>query len=91
MAEAYAYDPDYVVAPGITLQEWFKWSHIPKSTATRLYGIPAEVLERILVGEEPITDDLAERLAALTHVPVRFWLALEHNYRVGLRAGKSRL
>jgi hypothetical protein len=48
------FDPDYVVAPGETLAEWFDDVGLPKSCA-RLYGI---------------------------------WLALEHNFRVGLAAGK---
>lgn len=91
MAKAHAYDPDYVVAPGLTLQEWFDWSHVPKVVATKLYGISEEALERLLVGDEEITADLAARLAAMTGVPARFWLALEHNFRVGLRAGKARL
>ncbi len=73
------------------LQEWFEWSHVPKVVATKLYGIPELTLELLLVGEEPITEDLAKRLAAMTGIRVHVWMALEHNYRVGLAAGKARL
>ena len=88
---SYPYDPDYVVAPGATLEEWLKWSHVPQSVATRVYGIPKAVLEGILAGEEPITIDLAKKLDAFTHIPAHFWLDLEHNYRVGLAAGKTQV
>jgi HTH-type transcriptional regulator / antitoxin HigA len=83
------FDPDWVVAPGETLAEWFESIGLPKSVA-RQYGIPDEQLEKILAGEEPIDEALAQRLCNLTFVGAPFWLNMEHNYRVGLAAGKRR-
>lgn len=82
------FDPDWVVAPGETLAEWFAFMHLPKSIA-RHYGISEETLEGVLAGETPITEDLASRIGAMTQIGFRMWLALEHNFRVGLAAGKT--
>lgn len=41
-----------------------------------------------VLNREPLTENVANLLQAGTKIPARFWLALEHNYRVGLAAGK---
>lgn len=87
---SYPYDPDYVVPPGETLREWFDWSNLPHS-CVRLYGITDEELAGILDATLLITADLAKKLDGMTGVRPAFWLAMEHNYRVGLAAGKTRL
>lgn len=84
------FDPDWVVAPGETLAEWFEAMNIPYSVA-QLYEIPERTLQRLLKGEQKITPALAQKLCNLTLVGAPFWLALEHNYRVGLTAGKTRV
>lgn len=84
----FAFEPDWVCCPGETLEEWFTETNVPRSCA-KLYGITPEVLTRILDGVEPIDEELAARLAALTQAPRRFWLAMEHNYRAGLAKGLS--
>jgi plasmid maintenance system antidote protein VapI len=81
------FDPDWVVAPGETLKEWFDEMNLPLSIASH-YGISQYVLARLFDGKEKITPILAQRLCNMTHVGAPFWLALEHNYRVGLAAGK---
>lgn len=83
------FDPDWVVAPGETLDEWFEAMGLPYAVVDH-YGIGRGVLRGLLAGEEPITPELAQKLCNLTHVGAPFWLALEHNYRAGLAAGKRR-
>jgi plasmid maintenance system antidote protein VapI len=83
------WDPDWVVHPGETLEEWFQYSNVPRSVAWKIYGITEEQLAGILAGTQQITVDLAERLGAMTHIAARMWMALEHNFRVGLAAGKN--
>jgi hypothetical protein len=34
-AKTYAYDPDYVVHPGETLQEWLEYNNLPHEPARR--------------------------------------------------------
>jgi plasmid maintenance system antidote protein VapI len=83
-----SFDPDWVVAPGETLSEWFQEMHLPISIAQR-YGISERTLKRLFRGTQPITPQLAQRLCNMTHVGAPFWLAMEHNFRVGLAAGKK--
>jgi len=84
----YPFDPDWVVAPGETLREWFEAMRLPLSVA-ELYDIDARTLQRLFDGKQKITPALAQKLCNLTHVGAPFWLALEHNFRVGLAAGKT--
>lgn len=81
------WDPDWVVAPGETLKDWFESVGLPKSVAAR-YGISERTLTHLFSGRQPITPRLAQKLCNLTHVGAPFWLALEHNFRVGLADGK---
>lgn len=84
------FDPDWVVAPGETLREWFEYHNLPKSIAQN-YGISEKMLERIFDGSQRIRAPIAQRLCNMTLIGAPFWLALEHNYRVGLAAGKTRV
>jgi len=85
------FDPDWVIAPGETLAEWFEYVGMPQSVAWKIYDIPEHTLNGVLRGTTRITPKLAQKLCNLTHVGAPFWLALEHNYRVGLAAGKTRV
>lgn len=82
------FDPDYVVAPGETLAEWFSEMNLPHSIAQQ-YGIAPRTLTRLLAGTQPITPALAQKLCNMTHIGAPMWVALEHNFRVGLTAGKK--
>lgn len=83
----FPYEPNYVVHPGAVLADWFEVNGVPKRVAWNLYRIPKDVLEGIIAGEVPITADIAQKLCNLTLVSVSFWLAMEHNFREGLKAG----
>ena len=89
------FDPDWVVAPGETLNEWFKENGLTgtalQAAIAKRYSISERTLRGVLAGETPIRPRLAARLAAMTMVSSAFWLGLEHNYRVGLAAGKRRM
>jgi plasmid maintenance system antidote protein VapI len=82
------FNPDWVIAPGETLAEWFEANHLPKSIAAH-YGISERTLNRVLSGRQPIGPRLAQRLCNMTFIGAPFWLALEHNFRAGLAAGKT--
>ncbi len=85
------YDPDYVVAPGETLQEWWDENKVPRASILRMTGLTDSELDGILAGTLRISYRRADCLARLPLGPsAQFWNALEHNYRVGLAAGKKR-
>lgn len=88
-ARKIGFAPDWVVPPGETLKDWFGEIGLDRSIAQKS-GISAEVLERVLDGDEPITFELAHRIALMTGISAHFWQAAEHNYRVGLAQGKTR-
>jgi plasmid maintenance system antidote protein VapI len=87
-ATTFPFDPDWVIAPGETLKDWFADVGLPYSVAS-LYAIPPRTLKKLMAGTQPITPLIAQRLCNLTHIGAPFWLALEHNFRVGLAAGKT--
>jgi plasmid maintenance system antidote protein VapI len=86
---AMTYDPDWVVHPGETLAEWLQYARMDAGIAVALYGFDETEIAGVLDGTVEIDEDLAAKLADLTGIPARFWLALEHNFRVGIAAGKT--
>jgi plasmid maintenance system antidote protein VapI len=82
------WNPDWVVAPGETLSDWFDEMKLPLSISEQ-YGISERTLNGVLNGKTKITPTLAQKLCNLTQIGAPMWLALEHNFRVGLAAGKT--
>ncbi len=90
--ERFRFEPDWCIAPAVTLGEWISDNGL---SIPMLSVIPGGQPRRdetagILVGvmsREPLTPHHAEVLARATQIPARIWLALEHNYRAGLAAG----
>jgi len=87
-AVSYPFDPDWVVHPGATLREWFAEIGLPLSVAG-LYGIDERTLKRLFAGKQKISPALAQKLCNLTQIGAPFWLAYDHNFRVGLASGKQ--
>lgn len=77
------YDPDYVVAPAETVKEWF----VLNPFEHKLYNGIDLVID--VINKKELTQRHALYLHELTDIPVQFWITLEHNYRVGLAAGKK--
>lgn len=94
MAERTAFNPDWVVAPGESLRECldaqgFDVEDYARGTGGWLFGITREEMKGMLAGTQTIDAVLANKLQRLTGVNERMWLALEHNFRAGLAAGKT--
>ena len=70
------YDPDYAVPPGATVRESMEWLAI-----SEIPGITAADLVKLLVGELPLTPQIARHLVAEIGGLGDFWLRLEANYR----------
>lgn len=84
------YDPDHVIPPGDTIREVMEVDGIAEKTMRKMLKITDEEFERLLDGELPLTSAIAAHLETATNVPCRIWQSLEHNYRVGLAAGKKK-
>lgn len=85
----YPFDPDWVVRPGATLQEWMDERHLNLGDVAGSTGLRAMTVYGILHGTVEITPAVAEALERVTGISARMWLNLERNYRTGLAAGKS--
>lgn len=88
------FDPDWVVAPAATLREWMDENGLNAITLAAACGPKAlrpDAVQAVsaVLDRKPLTPKIAAILERGTFVSARFWLALEHNYRVGLAAGKK--
>lgn len=77
----YAYEPDYAVSPGGTLQDTMDALGMSQRELALRTGLTVQSLVRILKGEQPISYETANRLELATGVSARMWNNLEANYR----------
>ena len=77
---------NYAVAPGAYLREWMEDSAskmTQQELANRL-GISRKLVNGILCGRDPITEDTAIRLERVTGIPRDAWVRFESKYRTDL-------
>ncbi len=75
------YEPDYVVPPGLTLQETIDAQGIDQRELAVRSGLSAKHINQVIKGVAPITHDTAIRLERVTGVPAQMWNNLEANYQ----------
>lgn len=79
--ERHAYDPDFAVPPGRTLQETIDALEMDQRELAKSTGLSVKHVNQVIKGVAPITQDTAIRLERVTGVPARMWNSLEANYR----------
>lgn len=88
------FDPDWVVPTWVTLHDWLTENGMTPGIACATYPRHQRemALERVMavLADEPAPEGTEVVLGHITGVPVSFWRNLEHNYRVGLAAGKGK-
>lgn len=77
----YPYDPDYCVCTGEYVRSARKELKLKVSEFAELMNIAPQELRKIVSGETPVTEDIAEALERVTGTPRRIWLALEKQYQ----------
>ena len=77
----YAFDPDYAVPPGQTLEEVIESLGMTQKELALRTGLTEQSIIRILSGEQAISYDTATKLEMVTAVPARMWNNLEMLYR----------
>lgn len=80
----YAYEPDYAVPPGETLQETINALGMTQKELAIRTGLTPKTINQIIKGEHPLSRETAIKLERATGVPTRMWNTLEMNYREGL-------
>lgn len=73
-----------VYPPGATVSDSILFLKMDRSEFARRLGVDNFFLERLITGDEPITNTLAESLEAVTGSPANFWKMLESKYRRSL-------
>lgn len=86
----YPLQPDYAVAPGVTLLETINALGIDQNELAERTGLTAKTISLIIHGKAPLTQQTAVRLERVTNVPARYWNALESNYREQLARIEAR-
>jgi|CXWL01.1.fsa_nt_gi plasmid maintenance system antidote protein VapI len=77
----HAFEPDYAVAPGRTLQETIDTLGMAQRDLAIRTGLSTKHINQIIQGIAPITQETALLLEIVTGVPAKLWNNLEMNYR----------
>ena len=77
----YGFDPDYAIPPGETLKDLMESLEMSQKELSKRTGLTVQSLNRIMKGEQPITNDTANILELVTNLPAKMWNNLEANYR----------
>ena len=80
----WGFEPNYVVPPGWTLEDALQENALSPDDLARSTGMSVEHINRLLIGEAPLTYVIAIQLEAATGTPARFWNCLEKGYRTDL-------
>ncbi len=79
-----AFNPDYLVKPGETIEENIAHLGMTKAAFARHLGVPVGTLHRLISSEIPLSVEFAMKLESVTKIPAAFWTSLEANYRTRL-------
>jgi len=80
----YAYEPDYAVPPGATLQETIRALGMTQKELAVRTGLTPKTVTGMINGKEPISHRTAVALQRVTGIPAQLWNNLETNYRARL-------
>lgn len=83
--------PDWTVCPGATIKEILEIKKLSIPAFAREIGKSVDFVNRLLVGEEKITNALAVKFEKILGGTTSFWKNREANYRADLiRLGKKK-
>ncbi|MGW5228650.1 HigA family addiction module antitoxin [Nocardia niigatensis] len=75
---------NYAVAPGEYLEEWIDEQGLSQQRVADLLGCSRKLVNEIVNGRAPITNDTAIRLERVVGIPADSWLRYEAAYRADL-------
>lgn len=67
--------------PGDTLQEHIDHIGMDQTELAERMGCPAEKINAIIIGREPISTETADQLEKVLGIPASFWRNREKDYR----------
>jgi plasmid maintenance system antidote protein VapI len=83
------FDPDWIISPGATLQDWLEEDGLDITSAADLCELEVEEFQELLEGRLAISPAIAKGLSKACGSTPQFWLNREADYQVGLAAGKT--
>jgi HTH-type transcriptional regulator / antitoxin HigA len=81
MDESKQFDPDWASPPGETIADLLEERGWTQEQLAQKMEIPADQVASLLVGNQPITIELARRLERTIGGSATFWLTRESNFR----------
>jgi len=78
------FEPDFAIAPGVTLKETLEAKGLLQSDLCVRTGMNAKTVSDIISGDAPITLETADKLELVLGIPARFWNNRELRYREAL-------
>lgn len=82
------YYPQTVSHPGRTLEEKLQEMEMSIREFAIMAARPEETIISIIKGQSSVTSEYAVIFESVTHIPARFWLALQRNYDESLLSHK---
>jgi hypothetical protein len=87
LEEVKSFDPDWCCAPAGTIGELISYHRLSQEDAAQKLGLSSDDMRLLMKGELEIGPELAQKLYETLGGTPQFWLALEDNYREGIRMG----
>lgn len=81
------FNPQWVSAPGDSIQDILEEREMSFESFTTGLGISGDEARKLLRGDLPISDQLAAKLGQLFGISAQFWINREKHYRDGLAKG----
>ncbi|MBI1903068.1 MAG: helix-turn-helix domain-containing protein [Planctomycetia bacterium] len=78
------YQPDYAVAPGVTLKEVLEERGLSQTELCVRTEISEKTISQIVNGVAPLTTETADKLELALGIPARFWNTRELHFREAL-------
>jgi transcriptional regulator with XRE-family HTH domain/Zn-dependent peptidase ImmA (M78 family) len=78
------FEPDYAIAPGVTLKETLEAKGMLQSDLCMRTGMNAKTVSDIISGDAPITLETADKFELVLGIPARFWNNRELRFRESL-------
>ena len=80
---------DLAIHPGESLAEELEFRGTSVDELAAQSGLSAQLLDKIVRGEKPITATVARTLAAFLEIPAQFWLNLQTKHDLSVSRNKS--
>jgi len=76
----YKYDPDYAIHPGELLADCLDEMNITSAELAIKIGCQTEIVDSILLGNLPITLEIAKMIEAALSIPEHIWINAQAGY-----------